>query len=272
MKFTEQEFNRMVDDLISDSPDYNRLFSIVEKELKRYVHGKVSGSHWLSNYSSYDEIMQNIRIRVYQYVVTRFLLKDGPEGKINRDAEHFVRWLYTVARNVILSRIEQIKRLYDKEDINGNYAPDLPDVYEEIAAPDEVINTLQNAFRIVIFSKNINIYKILTWLVQSLYVIEDDLTRIEAKNKLLANPDELTLYDMYSVCVLYSEKIPWLSFGKLEKEILLRALNEPYDSKRVYGDVVYSEFFMAKGADKSVSDWVNRLDNKIRRLLKWRNI
>lgn len=272
MKFTEQEFNRMVDDLISDSPDYNRLFSIVEKELKRYVHGKVSGSHWLSKYSSDDEIMQNIRIRVYQYVVTRFLLKDGPEGKINRDAEHFVRWLYTVARNVILSRIEQIKRLYGKEDINGNYAPELPDVYEEIAAPDEVINTLQNAFRIVIFSKNINIYKILTWLVQSLYVIEDDMTRIEAKNKLLASPDELTLYDMYSVCVLYSEKIPWLSFGKLEKEILLRALNEPYDSKRVYGDVVYSEFFMAKGADKSVSDWVNRLDNKIRRLLKWRNI
>ena len=68
----------------------------------------------------------------------------------------------------------------------------------------------------------------------------------------------------------YAIDYPREDFNKTLCGLILVELDMP--EATFEGDVVYSEFFMAKGADKSVSDWVNRLDNKIRRLLKWRNI
>lgn len=266
-RFSVQEFDLMIEDLLSKKCSFVPLCEIAQKELSPKVYGSFRDKKILSENYDAESMMQDIFLKLIKYTVTGFLLREGPDGPVNRDYKGFRAWMHTVADNEIKDRIEKIVTKLNKT---------LPDSIDDIELPptedadpfanDASIQELQNAFDIIITAGNTGIYKTLTWLVQSVFVIKYDYTRIEANNRLLSEFENKTLWEMYEMLISYESTLPWLALTEKHKKIIEDALREQISDKGItYADAVYSDFFMSKGAKASVSDWVNRLDSKIRR-------
>ena len=266
-KFTAQEFDEMIADLLSPNSSFVPLCDIAHKELWPKIYRTFQSSPALRQHYSDEDFMQDIFIKLINNVVTGFLLKDGPGGPVNRNYKGFRSWLHRVATNALYdlySRINVKLKHAASDEIDEENLPliEMEDPFYLEASVQE----LKNAFDIVITAKNTGIYKTLTWLIQSVLVLKFDFTRIEANKYLIAEFEQKTLWQMYEMLVEYADTLPWLALSDAHKKILEDALRDCEDGQSVsYGDMVYSDFFMTKGAKASVSDWVNRLDSKIRR-------
>lgn len=264
MRFSEQDFDTMLCELFSKPAVFDMLYRITRIELEPSIKKLVSGSYYLRVFYSAEDLLQDVCAKVIQKALTRFFLKNGPNGEVNRDATGFCAWLHTVAKNEGLDRIKKIKETQGLDKSNDFTNGSIPDIRSAKRVPENTKEDLQNAFDIILSSKNISIYKSLTWLAQSIFLLTYDISRIEANSLLLTEFENKTLFQLYESIVRNAVYLPWLTLTDTQKDIINRALNEPYDEKRVYGEVTYYEFFMSKGGKASISDWINRLDTKIR--------
>lgn len=264
MKFTEQEFDIMIEELFSKPSRFEMLCRIVRTDLEGYVVKFVNSSYYLRKFYSADDMLQDITVHVVKKAFTKFLLRNGPAGGINRDPEGFSKWLHTTARNLMLDQIEDIKNRLKHENTDGATDLLVAGTRGSHAIPEAVKEDLIYAFDVVISSKNISIYKVLTWLAQSMFFLTFDVTRIEATGMLVAEFEKKTLFEIYEFVAKSYEYLPWLTFTPRHKEILSEALNEAFNDEKVMGEITYYEFFMAKGPKGSISDWINRLDSKIK--------
>ena len=267
MRFSEKDFEITIAELFSDPAEFDMLYRITKTELELHIWDLVSNSFYLRTFYSAEDLMQDVCIKVIKSALTGFFLKNGPEGEINRDAQGFCAWLRTVATNEGLDRIRKIKIRQGREKGTDFTTEQYPDIRTSKRVPEHTKEMLQKAFDIVISSKNISVYKSLTWLTQALYLLTYDITRIEANTVLLAEFEQKTLFQLYESILRNAVYLSWLTLSEEQKKRITDALNEPYDEKRVYGEVTYSEFFMSKGGKATISDWINRLDSKIRRNL-----
>lgn len=267
MRFSEQDFDIMLQEVFSKPASFEMLCRITRTELEPTVKKLVNNSYYLRNFYTADDLMQDICVQVIKKSVTNFLLKDGPAGKINRDPSGFCGWLHTVAKNKAIDRINEIKYRLGNENTDGVTEGLVADIRSGKKVPESTKEALCKAFDIIITSVNISIYKTLTWLAQALFFLTYDIRRIDANSMLITEFEKKTLFEMYDWVVRNSRYLPWLAFTNEHKNILIKALNETYDENRVYGEVSYYEFFMLKGGKASISDWINRIDSKIRRHL-----
>lgn len=268
-EITGEEFSCLINDLVySAVPDYGRLVCIVEKTIKPTVYKWAKTSRLLDGEA--EDLLQEIHIKIIKNIVTKFLLRDGT---LNEDPNGLKNWIFRVAENTKNDYCRLLNRYNGsaRADSTGSNLSldntDAPIEVEDKKSADvfeaiEKQQMLQQAFKAVIYS-GAGVYKVLTWLAQSLIVIEKRTTRIMAKNELLYTCADLTLNQMYSVVLTASHKIPWLTLSENEMAVLLKALKKDYNGAPI-GECTYKELFMKKGGSASVSDWVNKLDQKVR--------
>ncbi len=147
----------------------------------------------------------------------------------------------------------------------GNDAPRVSGGYEKIENREFNRNKLKECFEVVL-QLNSKPHIVLTWLCLSLMMLNLDMRKIDATHMLIKTISEMTLRGMMSVVMrlLSTYKIITVDDDWKEKQLKkLELFNE--ESGKKIGDMKYSDFFMMKGAEGSISDWFNKISGQIRK-------
>lgn len=285
MAFTKEEFDIMVDELLyREKVSFDMLCKITDKTLTSRIGYLCRSDKYMRGRDFEKDIMQLIYLRVMQKTVSRFLLKDGVDGPVNNDPDGFRKWLNRLGENVFKDYAAKVRNRdftcisidpTDDDDDGNNPPPVIIDGPTNPPLPSEANEErLREAFSIVL-SANVSIYKILTWLALNLIVYQNNEPKIEAKDFLLEKFEERTLNDMYAVVVSCSKRIPWMEITPEQHAGIIKKLNKKRNSHLTFGEMQYKEFFMIvngeKSGKKSVSDWVYRLNEMIKKKMSDNN-
>ena len=105
-------------------------------------------------------------------------------------------------------------------------------------------------------------------MAQSLCVLLSDRRRLDANRYLVEKFSHMTLDQMYRVVMKAAAKLPWLRISKEQKNKIEEKLRKTARDGVTYGEIPFGEFYMtdkngAQNGKKSISDWVNRLDEVV---------
>lgn len=253
-------YDALVEDICAnEEPVYYNLALFVQDHLKKQVQSWCYGSV-LYGGKQYEDIMQEIHIRIIKYCESYFF--KPVNGKTTKTCEEFKKWTYVVAKNYFRTYCEKSKRdvVIDIDDIDITDCK-FTDESEDLDANHEA---LRDAFSVVMdLSSGAHI--ILTWLSLSLFMI-CDWTKIESTHLLPKKFNDASLSEMFDYVIEALLKLEWLEISEAQIEKQKRKLSviHPKTGKEI-GSMKYSEFYMAKGAEKSISDWVNRINEQIKK-------
>lgn len=153
-----------------------------------------------------------------------------------------------------------------------NEEKNIPDRSDESAELRELrTERLARAFTIVLDSDS-TVYKVLTWMAQSIFIVNFDVTKIKSTELVLTAFEQKKLYDMRDMVFFASRSLSWINITAKQSARIESALAAPYHDGRRYGDVKYCEFFMKKGGKATISDWVNRMNNVIKRVIEYETL
>lgn len=254
--------------LIQTPPSYTTLLRLVYERLRPTVARFCRQDMRMEGDSHTDDVMQAVCVRLLQTVVPRYFLRAGTEAAGSTDADAFAAWIVTVAHNVqrdyaqaeYRRRVRELPLAEEAE----NFLPD-EDTRQDGEA--EYAGELLCRAYAVVLQADAQVYKVLTWLAYSLFMIEADLSGKESKAAVCRAFSGKTLYEMRDILISASAKLPWLSLSKEQKARIDIQLEKPFDGQKTYGETTYSTFFMKKGGKATISDWVNRMNEQIRRVL-----
>ncbi|MGN0114785.1 MAG: RNA polymerase sigma factor [Acutalibacteraceae bacterium] len=262
--FTDEEFDIMIAQIMDEEhPSFDMLYSIADRTLRPTVKNWCACDPALSGKNLEDDIMQDIFCRLIKTCSTHFLIRDDCGGSVNRNPDGFKSWMFKVAENIK----RDVANSYRKHDFNTRQFDDgeekrLPDSSLDDDGKDFRREKLARAFEIVLAS-DAKIYKVLTWLAQSIFIIQYDITKIQSNVAIIKAFGDKTLFEMRDMVLRFAGAVHWLSVTPAQIEKLNRALNANVGENMLLGDVVYKEFFMKKGGKASISDWVNRMNSMI---------
>ncbi len=272
MRFTRDEFDTMINELLYSTPvSFDMLCSIAEKVLRPSVVNWCKDEDCLRGRGYEDDIMQEIHLRLVKTTIDYFMLRDDIEGPYNDNPEGFEDWIFFVAKNIKRDFANKIrKRNFTTDDIDDPAIGEIPSgEYEDDT--EENVDRLKRAFSIVL-SSEVGIYKVLTWLAQFIFILEYDVTKIKSNELIITAFENKTLYDMYDMLLKASKRIPWIVVTKEQNEKILCALRKKREGTVSYGETKYRNFFMkhngAVSGKKSISDWMNRMNDMIRRQIE----
>lgn len=266
--FTDEEFYQMICEVDCDNPKYDTLCMIADKVLKPTAIKWCTGGILRGRYTS-EDLMHDIHVRLMITIVTGFLRNERSGGDINNNPDGFNSWLFEVAHNLIFDKTKKTKSKqgkdvkYEAADKELHYLDEDFDEEEEIRQ-----QALSKAFNIVLNSDR-KVYITLTWIAQSLFVIQYDLKRPEATEKIIKEFQSKSLFDMWKIILAFSKQVPWLIVTPAQRQRISTALCSPMKDDILLGEVRYEEFFMSKGDKQTISDWVNRIDNMIKGRMKY---
>lgn len=259
----EQEFHTMVDELLYQEPaSFAMLCDLAQRVLHSSVCRWCAADEVLCGRHYEEDIMQEIYLRLIKTTVTHFLLRDEAGGTVNMDPDGFEDWMFRVALNIKKDFANRVRRIL-------HHTTDLVDVEGCEPAGEERwdrIHNLSRAFEIVLNS-DAQVYKVLTWVAQCLYMMEQDVTKIESNELIIRTFGEKTLFQMRDMLMAAAQRVSWLRVTPEQQQKIDDSLNEPFDPDRVYGQVKYQDFFMKKGGKATISDWVNRMNSMIKRVM-----
>ncbi len=271
MRFTKAEFDTMVKELLYTTPvSFDMLCHIAEKTLRPTVIKWCKAEDCLRGRGYEKDIMQEIHLRLMKTTVNNFLLRDGISQPFNNDPEGFEDWMFRVAENLKRDFANSVRSVdFKTEDIDnpaiGNV---LADGSGNTAETEDRIEQLQWAFSMVL-SADAGVYKILTWLAQFIFILDEDVTKIQSNELIIEAFGDKTLYDMYGMLLDAARKIPWIVVTKEQNEKIMLALRKKRDGKVTYGETPYKDFFMKHNGEpsgkKSISDWMNRMNDMLKR-------
>lgn len=267
MRFTREEFTEMVNEILYSKPArYDTLCRIADKTLKPTVINWCRAEDCLRGRGCEEDIMQKIHLRLMQKIVNFFLLRDGIDGPYNDDPEGFEDWMFRVAGNLKRDHANEI-RFHDFKTENLDDLPE-PAAASDDTHKDEMAERLQMAFDIA-FRSNFSVYKKLTWLAQSVFILNTGVRKIESNDALEAAFADKTLLEMYGMILQAAKRIPWLRITREQNEKIIEALRKKRADGVTYGETKYRDFFMKQNGKasgkKSISDWVNRMNGLIKR-------
>lgn len=260
---TEQEFHTMVEELLHrEEASFASLCAIAERELKSSIRRWCATDDTLRGRNCEEDIMQEIHLRLIKTTVSHFLLRDE-DGTVNMDPGGFRAWMFQVAKNITRDHAQRLRRV--RANTTG-----LTEIEDQESDPEgsklERMEDLTRAFEIVL-DADVQVYKVLTWLAQGLFIVELGITKIESNGMIVETFGEKTLFEMRDMLLAAAKALPWLQIRPAQLQRINEALQEPYDDVRCYGQVAYQEFFMKKGGKATISDWVNRMNGMIKRVM-----
>ncbi len=266
MAFSNEEFDIMVDELLfQEIPSFDMLCSIVNKVFSSKVRYWCATEDCLKNRRLEEDLMQRIQMKFILVTITGFLKREDLNGEINRDPDGFFSWMKTVANNTKRDFCNEIRNYdFNTSELDDSIKDECTD--SEITQKER-IERLKEAVDIV-FSSNINVYKTLTWMAQMIFIIGYGVSKKKSNIMILEAFENKTLFDMYKMIKLSSKYIPWLVIDGEKDVRIYKQLNKSWNENLVYGEVTYSTFFMKKGGVNTISDWVNRVNNMIRRAME----
>lgn len=268
VRFTTDEFETMVQELLYCDPvSFDTLCQIADKTLRPSVINWCKAEDCLRGRGYEDDIMQEIHLRLMKTTVDYFLLRDGIDGPYNNNPEGFEDWMFRVADNLKRDFANKVRnRDFKTEDIDDPNVISTPDDGDYDA--EERIDRLKEAFSIVI-SADVNIYKVLTWLAQFIFILDANVTKIKSNELIIVAFENKTLFEMYDMILTASKRIPWIVISKTQNDRILEALRKKRSGDVSYGETKYKEFFMKHNGEvsgkKSISDWVNRMNDMIKK-------
>lgn len=276
MRFTQEEFDTMVQEVLYTEPSCSdMLCDMAQRLLQPMVDAWCRKDPVLRGRQFEGDVMNDILLHLMRTVVHGFLLRDDVAGPYNNDPEGFERWVCLVAHNRQRDFADRIRRA----DFHTTSEEELDTVGVYDETPEEYqarICCLRKAFEIVMDS-DARVYKVLTWLAQTIFIAEQDLEHHQANALVVTAFENKTLFEMYNMILIASRRIPWMQISLPQHKRVVEALQKPWDEDLTYGEVKYGAFFMKYRGEvagkKSVSDWINRMNNLIRRVMgdseKW---
>ena len=267
LAFSPEEFHKMTEELLVYEPAaFDMLCHIARKTLQPTVRHWCNAEFAVGGREFEEDLMQEICIRLIKTCVTSFLLREGPDGPVNRDPEGFQKWMFTVAKNLKRDLFNDLRKVSFRtctmetlpEDAQTEETPDLADLRLE---------QLSLAFEIVL-DADVQVYKTLTWMALCLFVLEFDITKIQSNEKILETFADQTVEQMRDAVFDAARRYPWIRITPQQAGRIDQALASPFDEERSVGAVPYREFFMKKGGKATISDWVNRMNSIIKRVIK----
>ena len=268
VRFTREAFETMVRQLLYQEPvSFDMLCQIAEQTLRPAVKRWCDAEDCLRGRGYEEDILQEIHLRLIKTTVPFFLLRDGVDAPCNNDPEGFERWMYSVAKNVKRDFANRVR----KRDFNTENLDDFPCLAapeSDAAEREAYIAQLRKAFNVVLES-DVSVYKVLTWLAQCVFILNQDISKIQCNELIIVLFAKNTLNDMYAMIQAASEKIPWIVITEEQNKKILEALRKKTSDGVIYGEVTYESFFMKQNGvisgKKSVSDWMNRMNAMIKR-------
>ncbi len=184
MRFTREEFNTMVKELLYDTPiSFDMLCKIAEKTLRPTVINWCRNDSALCGRGCEDDIMQEIHLRLIKTTIDYFLLRRDIDTPYNDDPEGFEDWMFKVADNIKRDFANKTRRHnFNTEDLENPMINEIPET-DDSDELENINEKLSNAFSIVV-SSDVGVYKILTWVAQFIYVLDEDVTKIKS-NELI---------------------------------------------------------------------------------------
>ena len=272
-RFTDQEFDIMIDQLTVQKPaSFEMLCEIAEKTLHRWVAAECGKCDALRGKNLEDDIFHDVQIKLIQKTVTDFLLRNGPDGGINRDPDGFKSWMFTVAGNLILDTARKASRsdcrcrgFLDGEE---STIEDGNNVIENgtLLLSEERMKMLKLAMSIVLDSRS-QPYIVLTWLAMCVFMLDQGVTKIVSNHKILDVFFEKSLSEMFDMLCAASKRIPWLVITDAQKKKMSERLRKKADGERTYGEMPYKAFFLKKEPLSAISDWENRMNSLAKRVM-----
>lgn len=258
--FTNEEFDQMYREIVIEKPIcYDTMLIVAERTLIGSVRKWCNEDPLLNNDYHVDEVMQRVRIRLFQKCVTGFFLRNNEP---NYDPEGFKNWLFTVALNVKKDYAKKVRQesFHEGNEIEG-FEPVAPPE-DDTSCSEEELERLNRAFRIVIGSGS-KVHIVLTWLALMITMKNREFTKINSTDFVVRVFDSMTLDAMLALIVRHAKAIPWLQLDENSYDSLKNRLDKTDKNGVRTGDKVYHDFFMKKGGKASVSDWAYRMNQII---------
>lgn len=260
--FTEEEFHKMLTELSEGNPDgYATLYFIAEKTVKKTVYRWCAGNKMTRGYE--EDVMQEVHLRLIKKCITGFLKKDGV---LNDDPEGFKNWMFKVARNIYIDFAKKISAIpLDITDTSDEDAtePEIEDSDNELYNEDDYDYDALNSYFEFVFESSSEIHIVMTWVAVMLAVIRGGLNRSEATVYVTSVFSNATMDELLDFIVKGSEKVLWLNIDEDLIGRIKSRLDKTDSEGRRTGSKKYGEFYMKKGDRASVSDWVNRMNERI---------
>ncbi len=245
---------------------FDTLLAATEKDIRIKICADCKNTPVLNHGRIYEEIIQDVLIRVFLTSVPQFFLR-AENGELNTSADEYWYWVQRICKNRVRDYFNKYAKKSNSESfISEDADEDIPEF--QIPAPepenqDYNQEELVRHFNIVMTVGG-SVYKPLTWMAQSLLVLRNNQTRIDSNEELIKIFDSMTLDEMFDFILSMAERFDWMYLEKISVEKIRKDLDKIHKSGKRMGDMKYHDFYMADGPKKSISDWVNRMDSKIK--------
>lgn len=273
-RFTDDEFEIMIEQLIIKKPaSFEMLYEIVERTLHGWVIAECRKYDVLRKRRLEEDIYHDVQVRMIQKTVTDFLLRQGADGEVNRNPDGFKSWMFRVADNLIKDSARKAGNNDYRFHVFGDGEEDsIADTesqmeYGSLFISEERIVTLKDAVSVVLNSKS-QPYIVLTWLAMCVYMFAYDCTKIKSNHRILEDFFDKSLNEMFYTLNEKSEMISWLVLTEDQILTMMTKLDKIYDGEKTYGETSYRDFFMKKEPLSTISDWENRMNSLVKRVIK----
>lgn len=267
--------NKLYSDLVADVcardyPQYDKLVIFVHNFLIGTVKKWCSSSSFLSGASHDEDVMQEIQIKIIKNCESNFFRP--VDGKTDKTCEEFKAWCYVLAKRCFISYYNKQKKYReDEKNFLENADKGNGEIIVEPSPPEGHENReiyrerIRESFTVVLDLKS-SPHIVLTWLSVSLFMVGYDMSKIESTHLLAEKFSEITLFEMFNIVVNLSSKFEWLDLDDEQIDRQKEKLDVIHKETGVKtGDMKYSDFYMTKGPEMSISDWINKVNKQIKK-------
>lgn len=274
----EELYNKMLDEIFGENkkPKFDTMAVIVDKLMSPAVARWCRSAFNKRAWEYQDDMLQDILLRVMQTSVTYFFLHGGRETP-NDSAEDFSKWTYTVSLSV---RNNFLKK-YGKElshrgelgfitDKDSGEEESETDALENVDSGDvndssllEARERLNSVFSSVMSFRS-KPYIILTWMGVHLIELIAGMNQREAIDEIDCLYSDRTLKDFYDFVCILSDKRKWIEYSPEAMKQLGTSLGAAAKGDKTFAESVLKCFYMEGGAQRSMCDWINKTNKKIR--------
>ena len=266
--FSDAEYRQIIEDLFFRDPASSEsLLAVVDKVFSKKIKNWCYSQPELAGRGFEEDILQDLKIKVLTQSIPSFFLRRGHANGINENPDEFAKWLNTVANNLERDYLRRQRvvlfRTVETPDDTG--FPQHIDFDRD--ETEEAQALLASAFHIVLESDS-SVYIVLTWIASFLFIYNYGIARCRVSQALKNSFENSTLNEMKDWLLKSASDVPWLSLSPDQIIKLDRALKQKFDGEQTFGQTKYSSFFMKSGGKSSISNWNNRMNNLVRRVIK----
>lgn len=266
---SEQDFAVIREEVFGNPARFERLIRVSEALLKPFINNNVRNSQAArSDLNFAGDIMNDVHLKLMTKIVTHFFLRDSDEEE--KDALGLTRWMFTVARNATLTALKKsgsripVSLIQDNDDEEEYELPIADGAAErQPGVLMEQRESVSECFRHVIDTSSAG-YIILSTLSIYMITLETGSSRIEAERIFVERFSEKPLDEILAYLSENIRKRPWLDISNTQLNRFKEKLDAPIDGRRS-GEYPLKDFAMKKGLDNTLSDWLNRMDARLKK-------